>query len=139
MPRVTFPIKIINLDTVNYQKVNQSHFFLNLNKLVCCVYFSLTARPFTLRDTSLFLDFGLSRLTSLQFILCHAAGFYQPTIPQNLPSHLKDYSTCNNARLEFFNNFCSKSWTKWMVPEKWFLQWWFEPRTSCSWVFCLNH
>jgi hypothetical protein len=43
-------------------------------------------------------DFGLSRLTSLQY---HVAGFYKPTIPQSLPSHLWDYSTCNNARLEF--------------------------------------
>ena len=47
------------------------------------------------------MDFGLSRLTSLQFILCHVAGFYKPTIPQSPPSHLRDYSTCNNARLEF--------------------------------------
>ncbi len=27
--------------------------------------------------------------------------FYKPTIPQSPPSHLRDYSTCNNARLEF--------------------------------------
>jgi hypothetical protein len=47
------------------------------------------------------LDFGLSRLTSLQFIQYHVAGFYKPTIPQSPPSHLRDYSTCNNARLEF--------------------------------------
>jgi hypothetical protein len=45
--------------------------------------------------------FGLSRLTSLQFIQYHVAGFYKPTIPQSLPSHLQDYSICNNARLEF--------------------------------------
>jgi hypothetical protein len=48
-----------------------------------------------------FLDFGPSRLTSLQFIQYHAAGFYEPTIPQSPPSHLRDYNTCNNARLEF--------------------------------------
>ncbi len=47
------------------------------------------------------LDFGLSRLTSSQFIQYHVAGFYKPTIPQSTPSHLRDYSTCNNARLEF--------------------------------------
>ena len=47
------------------------------------------------------LDFDLSRLTSLQFIHYHLAGFYKPTIPQSPPSHLWDYSTCNNARLEF--------------------------------------
>jgi len=29
------------------------------------------------------------------------SGFYKPTIPQSPPSHLQDYSTCNNARLEF--------------------------------------
>jgi hypothetical protein len=50
---------------------------------------------------SFFLDFGLSRLTSLQFIQYHVAGFYKPTIPQSPPSHLRDYSICNNTRLEF--------------------------------------
>ncbi len=54
-----------------------------------------------LQKKSIFLlDFGLSLLTSLQFIL-DGAGFYKPTIPQSPPSHLQDYSTCNNARLEF--------------------------------------
>jgi hypothetical protein len=52
-----------------------------------------------------FLDFGLSQLTSLQFIHCHVAGFFKPTIPQSPPSHLQDYSKCNNARLEFSTNF----------------------------------
>ncbi len=47
------------------------------------------------------LDFGLSQLTSLQFIQYHAAGFYKPTIPQSPPSYLRDYSTCNNAKLKF--------------------------------------
>jgi hypothetical protein len=42
------------------------------------------------------LNFGLSR-----FIQYHIAGFDEPTIPQSPPSHLLDYSTCNNARLEF--------------------------------------
>jgi len=50
------------------------------------------------------LDFGLSQLASLQFILYHVAGFYKPTIPQIPPSHLQDYSICNNARLEFSTN-----------------------------------
>ncbi len=54
------------------------------------------------------LDFGLSRLTSLQLIQYHVTGFYKPTIPQSPPSHLRDYSTCNNARLEFVHNSCSK-------------------------------
>ena len=49
----------------------------------------------------LLLDFGLSLLTSLQFIQYHVAGFYKPNFPQSPPSHLQDYSTCNNARLEF--------------------------------------
>ncbi len=48
-----------------------------------------------------FLEFGLSRLTSLQFFLCRVAGFYKPTIPQSPPSNFWDYSTFNNARLEF--------------------------------------
>ena len=54
------------------------------------------------------LDFGLSRVTSLQFIQYHVAGFYKLTIPQSPPSLLQDYSTCNNARLEFSTMFCSK-------------------------------
>ena len=33
------------------------------------------------------LDFCLSRLTNLQFIQYHVAGFYKPTIPQSPPSH----------------------------------------------------
>jgi hypothetical protein len=52
-----------------------------------------------------FLVFGISRLTSLQFIQNHVTGFYKPTIPQSPPSHLRDYSTCNNARLEFSTQF----------------------------------
>jgi hypothetical protein len=55
----------------------------------------------SIRNFYLLLDFGLSRLTSLQFIQYHVAGFYKPTIPQSPPSHLRDNSTCNNARLEF--------------------------------------
>ncbi len=66
------------------------------------------------------LDFGLSWLTSLQFIQYHVAGFYKLTIPQSPPSHLRDYSTCNNARWEFSTIFCSKLWSKWMVPENGF-------------------
>ena len=50
-------------------------------------------------------DFGLSWLTSLQFIQYNVAGFYKPTIPQIPPSHLRDWSTCNNARLEFSTSF----------------------------------
>ena len=57
---------------------------------------------------SFFGDFGLSQLTSFQFIQSYVAGFYKLTIPQSPPSHLRDYSTCNNARLEFFHNFCSR-------------------------------
>ncbi len=34
-----------------------------------------------------FLDFGLSRLSSLLFIQYHIAGIYKPTIPQSPPSH----------------------------------------------------
>jgi hypothetical protein len=36
------------------------------------------------------------------------AGFYKPTIPQSLPSHLRDYSTCNNARLGFCSTLLKK-------------------------------
>jgi hypothetical protein len=62
----------------------------------------MQSRQMLKRKLKLFilLDFGLSRLTSLQFIHVYEAGFYKPTIPQSPPSHLRDYSTYNNARLE---------------------------------------
>ena len=63
------------------------------------------------------LDFGLSWLTSLQFIQYHVAGFYKPTIPQSPPSHLQDYSTCNNARLEFSTIFVPS-----IDPNEWCLK-----------------
>jgi hypothetical protein len=63
------------------------------------------------------LDFGLSPLTSLQFIQYHVAGFYKPTIPQSPPSHLRDYSTCNNARLEFSTLFVAS-----FDPNEWYLK-----------------
>jgi hypothetical protein len=55
----------------------------------------------TIEQDYFFLDFGLRRLRNLQFIQYYVAGFYKPTIPQSPPSHLRDYGTCNNARLEF--------------------------------------
>ena len=36
---------------------------------------------------------------TIHSIVC--SWFYKPVIPQSPPSHLRDYSTCNNARLEF--------------------------------------
>jgi hypothetical protein len=63
------------------------------------------------------LDFGLSWLTSLQFIQYHVAGFYKPTIPQSSPSHLQDYSTYNNARLEFSTIFVPS-----FDPNEWCLE-----------------
>ncbi len=53
----------------------------------------------------LFFFFWTLVSVSLQFIHCHVAGFYKPTIPQSPPSHLQDYSICNNAKLEFSTNF----------------------------------
>ncbi len=70
-------------------KINDQCQKLSPNKNSTLLYFFL-------------LNFGLSWLTSSQFIQYHVAGFYKPTtIPQSPPSHLLDYSTCNNARLEF--------------------------------------
>jgi hypothetical protein len=63
--------------------------------------FSFGCVCLALYDFFFSLDFGLSQLTSLQFIQYHVAGFCKPTIPQSPPSNLRDYSTCNNARLEF--------------------------------------
>jgi hypothetical protein len=76
--------------------------------------------------------FGLSLLTSLQFIQYRVAGFYKPTIPQSPPSHLRDYSTCNNARLEFSTIFLPS-----FDPNEWCLKngfhnGGFDPRTSRS-------
>ncbi len=43
--------------------------------------------------------------TLVSVILYHVAGLYKPTIPQSPPSHLQDYSICNNARFEFSTNY----------------------------------
>ena len=63
------------------------------------------------------LGFGLSRLTSLQFIQYHVAGFYKPCILHSPPSHLRDYSKRNNARLEFSTIFVPS-----FDPNEWCLQ-----------------
>jgi hypothetical protein len=52
-----------------------------------------------------FWDFGVSQLTSLHSFCTLQLDFYKPTVPQSPPSHLQDYSICNNARLEFSTNF----------------------------------
>jgi hypothetical protein len=88
-----------NIETINVTKVIlklNSYTQKSRNKILC--YFFCFNVQFFFFWT---LDFGLSWLTSLQFIQYHLAGFYKPTIPQSPPSHLRDYSTCNNARLEF--------------------------------------
>ena len=64
-----------------------------------------------------FLYFGPSGLTSIQLIQYHGAGFYKPTIPQSPPSNLRDYSTCNNARLEFSTIFAPS-----FDPNEWCLK-----------------
>jgi hypothetical protein len=46
------------------------------------------------------MDFGLSRLTSLQFIQYHVAGFYKPTIPQSCTKNIV------SAILETNNSSC---------------------------------
>jgi hypothetical protein len=81
-----------------YTNTNISNLFNKMNIYVRNVYRNIY--PTTL-CFFFWLDFGLSRLTSLQFFQYHVAGFYKPTIPQSPPSHLRDYSTINNARLEF--------------------------------------
>ena len=64
-----------------------------------------------------FFYFGLSRLTSLQFIQYHVAGFCKPNIPQSPPSHLWDNSTFNNARLDFSTIFVLS-----FDPDEWCLK-----------------
>jgi hypothetical protein len=68
-------------------------------------------------DKFFLLGFGLSRLTSLQFIQYHVAGFYKPCILHSPPSHLRDYSKRNNARLEFSTIFVPS-----FDPNEWCLQ-----------------
>jgi hypothetical protein len=65
----------------------------------------------------LLLEFGLSRLTSLQFIQYCVAGFYKPTILQSPCSHLWDYSTCYNDMLEFLTIFVPS-----LDPNEWCLK-----------------
>jgi hypothetical protein len=43
------------------------------------------------------------------------------------------------CQVNFHSIFASMLWSEWMVHEKWSPQWGFEPRTSQSWVFYLNH
>ncbi len=60
----------------------------------------------------------LISLISLQFTQCYIqliAKFNH----QSQPSHSWDFNTCNNARLEFFHNFCFTLWSKGIVHEKW--------------------
>ncbi len=37
----------------------------------------------------------------IHFYAAYVAGFYKLKLSQSPPSHLQDYSICNNARLEF--------------------------------------
>jgi hypothetical protein len=53
---------------------------------------------------------SVSQLISLQFIQYQLGGFYKPTVPQSPPSHLRDCSKCNNARLDFSTIFWSNEW-----------------------------
>ncbi len=69
------------------------------------------------KSESLFFYFGLSRLTSLQFIQYHVAGFCKLNIPQSPPSYLWDDSTFNNARLDFSTIFVLS-----FDPDEWCLK-----------------
>ncbi len=54
---------------------------------------------------SFFALWSWSAYNSFYTIYVHVAGFYKPTVSQSPPSHLQDYSICNNVRLEFSTNF----------------------------------
>jgi hypothetical protein len=90
-----------------------------LNKFQLPIFFFMCKQVIHLNCTLIFylLGFGLRPLTSLQFIQYHVAGFYKPTIPQSPPSHLREYSTCNNARLEFSSIFVTS-----IDPNEWCLK-----------------
>jgi hypothetical protein len=61
----------------------------------------------------------------------------QPSSKSTLPfAGLQHMQQCH---VNFHSIFAPGFWSKWMVPEKWSPQWGFEPTTSKSWVFCLNH
>ncbi len=66
------------------------------------------------------------------------AGFYKPTIPQSPPSLLQDYSTCNNARLEFSTVFVPRFDPNECCLKNGLHSRGIESRTSWSWVFCLT-
>jgi len=68
--------------------------------------------------TTFFAFFGLwlaDKLTIHSVPCSWILGFYKPTIPQSPPSHLHK----QQCQFRVFINFCSKLWSKWMVPEKW--------------------
>jgi hypothetical protein len=87
-----FPVKLMKRTKLLHRKNDKVFFFIFTE----CILFLL--------------DFGLSRLSSLQFIQYHVPGFCKPTIPQSPPSHLRYYSTCNNAWLEFSTSFEPNEW-----------------------------
>ncbi len=65
----------------------------------------------------------------------------QPSSKSTLPfAGLQHMQQCQVNFNSIFNfQFSSMLWSKWMVQENWSPQWGFEPTTSQSWVFCLNH
>jgi hypothetical protein len=63
-------------------------------------------------------DFGLSRLTSLQFIQYHVAGFYKPTIPQSPPSHFAGLQHMQQCQVRVFHKYFFKAFD----PNEWCLK-----------------
>jgi hypothetical protein len=56
-----------------------------------------------------FFDFGLSRLTSLQFIQYHVAGFYKPTIPQRSTLPFAGLQHMQQYQVRVFHKFLFKA------------------------------
>jgi len=113
--RMLLGLVVIGEETKDTTVVRANRLVFSKSKKVSLL--GITGGVRVLKNVFFWLDFGLSRLTSLQFILCHVAGFYKPTIPQSLPSDLRDYSTCKNARLEFSTIFISS-----FDPNEWCLK-----------------
>ena len=95
-------------------------------------------KPNVLFPNLIFLwEFCPGQLKIFYFILMKLEFISQPSSDSTLPfAGLQHMQQCH---FNFYPSFASILWSKWMVHEKWSPQWGFEPTTSQSWDFCLNH
>ncbi len=82
-----------------FSKNKREHFLYNYLRVLFC---SLFGSQLFLKTKN---NIGLSRLTSLQFILWYVAGFYKPAIPQSPSSYLQDYCTYIISTIKVLHTF----------------------------------